>query len=944
MYLEDADASLLLVCLFQQTQDLSMIEQFEKELKANGWKPPAADGPMSGVAHPPPLGEGLRSKVIEEWVRILTAEPASGHDDLLTSFDEPVRTRLAEALNGGPIDPSFLRFIFEQSGLMPDVLEIPRHRLPDPHFKLVIIGAGMSGIAAAVMALQRGFTFEVLESSDGIGGVWHLNRYPGVGVDTPALTYSLSFRQSMKWSNFYPLGTEYKQYLLDVANHYRLEQHIKTGHHVESMTWEEDRQQWRLQVRHTGGASEIQYADAVMTALGHLNRPNYPNLPGRDTFSGVQFHANRWRSDVDLSGKRVAVIGAGPTAVQVVSSLQDQLKHLTVFQRQPHWIYPNAVGDGNVPPGRRWLWENIPGYVKWYRLRFIWRCDDNMLYDTHRVDREWAATHLSVSKSNDQALQILRTYLNDCFADKPELARKLTPEYAPNAKRPVRDPGDFGPGGYYYALTRDHVDLELRHPAEVVPQGIRLDDGQLLDFDVIIYATGLTLDYVSTIDITGREGRTLTSTWGDRPHSYLGGMVPGFPNLFINSCPNTGVGHGLVGHNFMAEVVNHFAFECLQSVVNEDAAAIEVRKEADDAWDKLVVSTMEGSIWRYDFGAHSYYRNSLGDVVLPTPFRHVDYWQYCRGSGPENFILSKRERSLEARRDPASRHRSVVLGGGGAVGLAWEIGLLAGLVEGGLQVTEADTVIGTSAGAFAGAALTGDQGVKAAYIRLMESQPAEIPAQFDQDLQSAYQEAYTGAQEDPQKTTLKLGRLARSKTPAVEREARCGVVKARLATDKWPSNLNMTALDADSGKLCILKHDSGLTLQQAAAASGAVPGVWPVEQTDGHSYIDGGMISTTNVHLAAQYDVLLVIAPISTNLGGLPGIHAECAQIKSRSHVALITPDAASLEEFGPNLFDPSRRAAAALAGYKQARAEAEKVLYAWEPQSSRGGGTNGHL
>ena len=238
-------------------------------------------------------------------------------------------------------------------------------------------------------------------------------------------------------------------------------------------------------------------------------------------------------------------------------------------------------------------------------------------------------------------MRLCLDYIQLCFSSDSELARKVTPDFAPGGKRPVRDPGDFVPGGYYYAMSRDHVEVETEDIARVIPDGIELRDGRVIELDVLIYSTGLTVDWLSTIDVTGREGRTLKDAWKERPHTYLGGTVPGFPSLFVNCGPNTGVGHA-GGHNFMAEVVNHFAFECLQLQTNAGADSIEVSQEADDKFDELTRKTMEGSIWRHQLGAHTYYRNKTGDVLFPTPFRHVDYWQMSRAPDPSNFIIRRR--------------------------------------------------------------------------------------------------------------------------------------------------------------------------------------------------------------------------------------------------------------------------------------------------------------
>jgi cation diffusion facilitator CzcD-associated flavoprotein CzcO len=353
---------------------------------------------------------------------------------------------------------------------------------------------------------------------------------------------------------------------------------------------------------------------------------------GWETFAGTSIHSAQWDPSLDLTGKRVAIIGAGCTAVQIVDACVDEVEHMTVFQRQPHWVAPRKRLTDAVPEHRRYLGRHLPYYAKWHRLKSFWGTADNN-YPVILRDPEWAQSHLSISPANDVLLQMCQDYINRTFGEGTELARKVTPDFAPYGKRIIRDPG-----GYYAALTRDHVDVEANEPAEVNAKGIVAADGRQIDLDIIIYATGYHLDFLSTVDIRGRGGRKLADEWGDSPRSYRGGTVPGFPNLFINSAPNYSPGHG-AGANFSMEVMAHYVVECLQLMALRGATTMEVTQQAYDDYVAGIDEAMANTVWCHTPNAHTYYRSGSGRVVVATPYRLVDIWHQHRAPIEEHFEL-----------------------------------------------------------------------------------------------------------------------------------------------------------------------------------------------------------------------------------------------------------------------------------------------------------------
>ncbi|HEY9304495.1 MAG TPA: NAD(P)/FAD-dependent oxidoreductase, partial [Mycobacterium sp.] len=452
------------------------------------------------------------------------------------------------------------------------------------------------------------------------------------GVDTPSAYYSLSWDVNPDWSSYYPQGAEYQRYLVALADKYKLRERTRFRTEVDALWWDADRNQWQIHSVDADGRREINYARVVITAAGYLNRPRWPDVKGRETFAGISIHSAQWDSSLDLTDKKVAIVGAGCTAVQIVDACVDQVNHLTVFQRQPHWVAPRKRPTDEVPAHRRYLGRHLPYYANWNRLKSYWGTADNN-YPVILRDPEWAKDHLSISAANDVLLQMCLEYIEQTFGKDTELAKKVTPDFAPYGKRIIRDPG-----GYYAALTRDHVDVEAGEPAEVNAKGIVTQDGRQIDLDVIIYATGYHLDFLSTIDIRGRDGKKLADEWGDSPRAYRGGTVPGFPNLFTMSAPNYSPGHG-AGANFSMEVLAHYIIECLQLMALRGADTIEVTQRAYEDYVAEIDETMSGTVWCHTPNAHTYYRSGSGRVVVATPYRLVDVWHQHRAPIEDHFIL-----------------------------------------------------------------------------------------------------------------------------------------------------------------------------------------------------------------------------------------------------------------------------------------------------------------
>lgn len=614
-----ADPGVLVAVLAQLTGDLSVIDTYAPKISY------VADPPEQAGVTDADTADSLVNALVEALGRPRCTDATS-------PVDRDFFAKLLPVALGSQVDDEQVDLLLEQGGFQRSQPTLPR-TVPIPEtITIAIIGAGLAGISVALAAAAEGVAFEIFDRNDEVGGTWLTTTYPGIGVDTPSAYYSLSWEVNPDWSSYYPQGGEYQNYLVTLADKHKLRDHIRFGTEIEALWWDDERNQWQLHAVDAQGRRTISYASVVVAAAGYLNRPRWPDIKGRDTFAGTSIHSALWDSSLDLTGKKVAVIGAGCTAVQIVDACVDQVEHLTVFQRQPHWVAPRKRLTDEVPAFRRYLGRHLPYYAKWHRLKSYWGTADNN-YPIILQDPDWNKDHLSISPANDVLLQMCLRYIEDTFGKDTELAKKVTPDFAPYGKRIIRDPG-----GYYAALTRDHVDVEASEPAEVNPKGIVTQDGRQIDLDVIVYATGYYLDFLSTVDIRGRGGKKLADEWGDNPRAYRGGTVPGFPNLFIMSAPNYSPGHG-AGANFSMEVLAHYIIECLQLMALRRATTIEVTQQAYEDYVAAIDEAMLGTVWCHTPNAHTYYRSGSGRVVVATPYRLVDVWHQHRAPSEQDFTL-----------------------------------------------------------------------------------------------------------------------------------------------------------------------------------------------------------------------------------------------------------------------------------------------------------------
>jgi 4-hydroxyacetophenone monooxygenase len=501
---------------------------------------------------------------------------------------------------------------------------------PDVDFKVLIIGAGMSGLLAAHRLQQAGVDFTIVDKDDEVGGTWYENQYPGCRVDNPNHNYSYSFAQRHDWPFHFSTQDVLIDYLQRCADAFDLRQHIRLSTEVLSVSWSDEDEHWSVVVRTPDGAEETIDANAVISAVGQLNQPSFPDIPGRDSYAGISFHSARWRHDVDLKGKRVAVIGTGASAVQFIPEVAPEVGELLVFQRTPAWFGPTEDYHDAVSPGQRWLYGHVPSYSEWNRFWIFWRMGDGVL-DGVRVDPDYEPKGAVVSMANEIVRMLLAEYINVQFAERPDLLEKVMPTYPPGAKRMLRDNGVWAG-----ALKRDNVQLITTPIREITPTGVVTEDGVAHDVDVLIYGTGFQASkFLTPMTITGRSGIDLHEQWNGDARAYLGVTVPGFPNLFCLYGPNTNIViNGSIV--YFSECGVRYILGLVKLLLADGHRALDIRKDVHDEFNEQVDAENKRMAWGWS-DVNSWYKNANGRVAQNWPFTLLEYWKRTLEPNPDDY-------------------------------------------------------------------------------------------------------------------------------------------------------------------------------------------------------------------------------------------------------------------------------------------------------------------
>lgn len=449
------------------------------------------------------------------------------------------------------------------------------------HSRIAIIGAGFGGIGTGIRLRERGQDdFVIFDKASGVGGTWWVNRYPGCACDVPSHLYSFSFAPNPDWTRRFAPRAEIQAYLERLADEHGLASHIHLDTEVVRAAWDDSRSQWRL----TDHRAREWTADFLVSALGALSRPAWPDIPGLETFGGPLVHSQQWPDDLDLSGRKVAVIGTGATAAQLVPEIAKSARRVDVYQRTPAWILPRP--DRPIAPRWRRAYRRWPGLQKLARFS-IWAISEMRVPALLWV-RAMAAGH-----------RLLAHRLRHRQISDRELRRRLKPDYDIGCKRVILS-SDF-----YPALERENVELVTTPIRHIESDAIVDEHGRRRSIDTLILATGFrATDPVPEGLITGRDGIDLARTWCNGPEAYKGTTIAGFPNLFTLLGPNTGLGHNSVV--MMIESQINYVLAAIDFAGRTGLARLEVDAQAQTEWNRKLAERLSGSVWN-DGGCRSWY-------------------------------------------------------------------------------------------------------------------------------------------------------------------------------------------------------------------------------------------------------------------------------------------------------------------------------------------------
>ena len=611
--MEHANLPSLVAVLYQLTGDRRYLADPYRPTRSRGME----DNDPGGFA--PKVQAEIRAAAVGavlEWAGGRPpAVPAPTGDALL---------ELIELAVGEPVPPEYEAMAAEDMGFTAPKAPTA----PPSDFRVVVIGAGVSGMLAAIRLAEAGIDHVVLEKNTDVGGTWLENAYPGAGVDTPSHLYSYSFAPR-RWSTHFGKRDEVLTYLRDVADAHDLRKVIRFGTEVASAVYRDQR--WTV----TTAAGEILTADAVITAVGQLNRPKIPPLPGLDAFRGPLFHSARWPADLDVTGERVVVVGTGASAMQIVPAIAERAAHVTVFQRSPQWAAPNDVYFSPIDDAASLLMEHVPFYRRWYRTRLSWNTGDRV-HASLQKDPRWEHGDRSVNAVNDGHRRVFTRYVESELAGRADLVAKALPDYPPFGKRMLLD------NGWFAALRRDDVDLVTAPVAAVTPTGVRAQDGTETAADVVVLCTGFEAQKpLWPLSITGRDGLTIADVWGpDDADAHLGITVSGFPNLFLTCGPGTVLGHG-GSYITIAECQVRYIVEALVGMIENRLGAVEVLPEVHADYAARHDAAHAAMIWTHP-GMRNWYRNPAGRVVCALPWRIVDYWRMTRHVDWNEYAVESR--------------------------------------------------------------------------------------------------------------------------------------------------------------------------------------------------------------------------------------------------------------------------------------------------------------
>lgn len=496
---------------------------------------------------------------------------------------------------------------------------------------VTIIGAGFSGLLAAIQMNRLGLKWRIIERQSGLGGTWWLNDYLEARVDVTSFLYQFKFELGYPWKNFYATQGELQDYVDYVVDKHELRDGITLGTKVTKAVWDEDGKVWKMQIESADGETESFDSTFVISASGQFSTPQLPNIEGIKDFKGKMFHSTQWDHDYDLEGKRVAIIGTGSTGSQMTRGVAAHASALTVYQRTPNWLMKMPRYRDKVPEGLQWLMDHMPGYKNWYV--FGEHISQLRMDGMNDVDEEWRAKGGQINERNDQLRELLKGYIFKAVKGDKDLYKKLVPSYAPLARRPVVD------NDWYKTLTLEHVDLSADGIERFTETGIVSKDGTERQHDAVILTSGFAVErFLWPVEYIGRDGATLEELWEkDGPRAYKTAMLPGFPNFVMMYGPNS----GLVGGSYHSwvELYSHYYCRVITETIEAGAASFELKRSAYDDFNQELDAKERTWVYHVENGGGGYYMNKHGRSSVRLPWKLPEFYEKIRAPDFDDYKI-----------------------------------------------------------------------------------------------------------------------------------------------------------------------------------------------------------------------------------------------------------------------------------------------------------------
>lgn len=546
-----------------------------------------------------------------------SALPVPSRDEIVELLE------MAEARTLGP-DDLIMRHKLPAFSDLPYQAQWHGEKVIPEGYHVAIVGAGFAGIAMGVQLANLGVPFTIYERRVEVGGVWSINTYPDVRVDTVSFTYEYAFEKKYPWTEYFARQSDVRAYIDHVAHKYGVYEHIRFGSDITQARFDEPTQRWTLTVQGEESVTEVE-ANVVVAASGVFATPRELSVEGVSDFTGQIVHTARWNEDVEYAGKKVAVIGNGSTGVQLLSKIAEKAESVTVYQRTPQWISPRTNYGVPISDELQWLIQKMPFYWNWNK--YVAGLATIDLRNVLMPDAEWIANGGQISKRNDMLREILVGYISAQVDGRQDLIDKLVPDYPPMTRRPVVD------NNWYASLTRNNVELVTTPIARMTDTAIVTSDGEARETELVIAAVGFqTEKYIWPTQYFGLGGVTLEDVWtAQGAQAHLGMTVPGFPNMFMLYGPNSQPVASGAGLPVWFEVWTGYIAECIVGMLEKGRASMVIRKDAFDEYNEQLHEEAKKLIYLMPNSAmeKNYYVNEFGRLQMNAPWNGEKYYELC---------------------------------------------------------------------------------------------------------------------------------------------------------------------------------------------------------------------------------------------------------------------------------------------------------------------------